>query len=317
MTAYLTSPTADTTHANDRLARSLPIALLQELRPKQWLKNGLLFFGLIYSLHLTDPTSVARALLAFVVFCSLSSAGYIFNDFRDLVADRLHPTKQFRPLASGELSQPAAVAAGSFLGLFSAIVALWFDPGFAAICAVYLILSVTYSLYWKHLVLIDLFAISGGFVLRVVAGSVAIAVGVSPWLYVCTILGSLLIALGKRRSEVLAMPEEAADALAHRATLEHYTVEFLDRLIVLVAAASVIAYSLYTFSAENVPHNHSMMLTAPIVLYGVFRYLFLVQVRGEGGNPEDLLLGDRSLAIAVTLFLALSAGILYLSPPGA
>lgn len=295
------------------MARGLPAALLVELRPRQWLKNGLVFFGLIYSLHLTDPTSVARAGLAFAVFCMLSSSGYIFNDFRDLTVDRLHPTKRFRPLASGELARRVAAGAGAFLLVFGSMLALLLGPDFAAVCAAYVVLSATYSLYWKHIVLIDLFCISAGFVLRVVAGSVAISVGVSPWLYMCTILGSLLIALGKRRSEVLTMAEEA---LAHRSTLEHYTVEFLDRLIAVVAAAAVMAYSLYTFSSETLPRNNSMMLTVPIVLYGLFRYLYLVQMRGEGGSPEELLLGDRSLAMAVTLFLVLSAGILYLSPRG-
>ena len=293
--------------------RKLPLALLRELRPKQWLKNGLLFFGLIYSLHLTDVSSVIRAIVAFVSFCALSSAGYVFNDFRDLAADRLHPTKRFRPLASGQLSRSVGIVAGASALVLGAVLALALGPGFAAVGGAYVLLTATYSMWWKHIVIIDLFAISGGFVLRVVAGAVAAQVGVSPWLYVCTVLGSLLIALGKRRSEVVTLAETAPSV---RSALEHYTVEFLDRLIVVASAASVMAYSLYTFSAENVPKSHIMMLTIPLVLYGVFRYLFLVQVRNQGGSPEELLLGDKSLAAAVVLFLILSAGILYLAPPG-
>lgn len=280
------------------------------MRPKQWLKNGLVFLGLIYSLHLGDPTSLTRALVAFASFCCLSSAGYIFNDFRDIEADRLHPTKRLRPLASGRLPGPWAAGAGIALVALGAAQAVALGLGFTAACAAYIAVTATYSIWWKHIVLVDLFAIAAGFVIRVIAGSIAAQVGVSPWLYVCTVLGSLLIAMGKRRSEVFAMPELAQ---ALRPALEHYTIEFLDRLIVLVSAAAVMAYSLYTFSAENVPKNHAMMLTIPVVLYGVFRYLYLVQMRGIGESPEDLLLGDRSLTIAVALFLGMSAGVLYLA----
>lgn len=288
------------------------LALLEELRPKQWLKNGLLFFGLIYSLNLTDPESVSRALAGFAAFCFISSAGYVFNDFRDLAVDRAHPTKRFRPLAAGKVSERLASGAAAGLLVLGAALAAALGWGFLAASAAYLLLTVTYSLWWKHIVLVDLFAVSGGFVIRIVAGAVAIHVGVSPWLYVCTVLGSLLIAMGKRRSEVVELAEEAQ---AHRPALEHYTTDFLDRLITVAAAASLMAYSLYTFSADNVPKNHAMMLTLPFALYGVFRYLFLVQARGMGGSPEELLLGDRSLAASVILFLALSAGILYFSPP--
>lgn len=287
-------------------------ALLAELRPKQWLKNGLVFFGLIYSLNLDNPDLVLRAAVAFLVFCCISSAGYIFNDFRDVEADRIHPTKRFRPLAVGDIPRSTAAVTASFLLTVGLGLAIALGTPFLAACVAYGVLTLVYSLWLKHIVIVDLFAISAGFVIRVVAGSAAVAVGVSPWLYVCTILGSLLIALGKRRSESVGMSQD--DALSHRPSLEQYTVEFLDRLIVVVAAASVMAYSLYTFSADNVPANHSMMLTIPIVLYGLFRYLYLVQVRGLGGSPEELLLEDRSLAGSVVLFLAASAGVLYFSP---
>ncbi len=295
--------------------RSPATALLIELRPKQWLKNGLLLFGLTYSLNLGDLDLVIRALGGLVAFCFLSSAGYIFNDFRDLAADRAHPAKRFRPLASGELSSAAGAVTAALLALAAFGIAIPLGPAFTAACGGYVLITATYTLWFKHMVIMDLFALAAGFVIRVVAGSASVAVGVSPWLYVCTVLAALLISLGKRRAEAYILGPD--DAATFRATLEHYPVEFLDRLMVMVSATSLMAYSLYTFSAENVPKSHSMMLTIPFVLYGLFRYLYLVQVRGLGASPEELLLGDRSLAVAVVAFLVLSAGILYLSPAGA
>jgi len=285
-----------------------PVAIVREVRPKQWLKNGLIFFGLVYALHVTDLALDLRVLIAFAAFCCISSAGYVFNDLRDVERDRLHPTKRYRPIAAGQISKPAAALLSS--GLFVVGFGLAFALGvpFAIVCLSYVAISASYSLWWKHEVLLDVFCISAGFVVRVMAGAVAVNVPISPWLYVCTVLGSLVIALGKRRAEIAEMDDEAEK---HRPSLEHYTIEFLDTLIVITATASVMAYSLYTFSAENVPPNHLMMITIPIALYGVFRYLFLLHVRGLGGSPEDLLLADRSLVVAVALFLVLSAGILY------
>lgn len=306
-------PTTSVPNEDAALAARRPplVVVATELRPKQWLKNGALFLGLVYALRLTDPDAVARALIAFVSFCCISSAGYIFNDLRDLQADRLHPTKRERPLASGALSLPLGRGIAVALFVAALFLAIPLGGAFLATSVLYAALSVIYSLWWKQVVLIDIFSISGGFVLRAVAGAVAIGVRVSPWLYVCLVLGSLLIALGKRRSEVL---ELRGMATAHRPALQGYTVEFLDQLIVIAAAASVMAYSLYTFSAENVPRNNAMMVTIPVVVYGMFQYLYLVQVRGLGSSPEELLLTDRSLAAAVVLFLVLSGAVLYLSP---
>ena len=293
-------------------ARSLPLAVLYELRPKQWVKNGMVFFGLVYAVRFTEVDLVFKAVLAFLAFCAISSAGYVVNDLRDLELDRLHPTKRFRPIAAGLIPFALAwvLAAGLFLGGF-VLAALLGLPFFLS-AVTYVLLTVSYSIWWKHVVLVDVFAVSAGFVVRAVAGALAVDVPISPWLYVCTILGSLVVALGKRRSEIA--DADIADAGAHRPALEHYTVPFLDQLITITATASVMAYSLYTFSAENVPRNHLMMVTIPLVLYGVFRYLYLVQVRGLGGSPEELLLGDRSLTGAVVLFLVGSAGILFLTP---
>ena len=287
--------------------------VVRELRPPQWLKNGLVFFALIYALHLTSLPLLLRSIMAFVAFCCISSAGYVFNDLRDLEYDRLHPTKRFRPLASGEVGRSTACVVATLLLIGGFGLAGILGPPFVAVCTAYVGLTVSYSLWFKHMVVIDVFVVSAGFVLRIVAGAVAIGVPISPWLYVCTALGSLVIALGKRRSEITGLGDSPE---SHRPTLEEYTVHFLDLLIVITATGSMMAYSLYTFSAENVPRNHLMMITIPVVLYGVFRYLYLVQVRGLGGSPEELLLKDRSLGAAVALFLALSAGILYLSPRG-
>ncbi len=284
--------------------------LLAELRPRQWLKNGALLLPLVYSLRLIDPEALGRALLAFASFCCLSSAGYVFNDLRDLEADRVHPAKQHRPLAAGTLSVGVGVGTMVLLGLLAIVLGAQVGPPFLGTCALYLAISASYSLWWKHIVLIDLFGISAGFVTRIVGGAVAVNVGVSPWLYACAILGSLLIALGKRRAEVLDLRNLAT---VHRPALESYTVEFLDQLMIVVSAASIMAYSLYTFLGEFLPRNNVMMTTIPIVLYGMFRYLYLTKVRGLGGSPEELLLGDRALASAVALFVLLSGGILYLN----
>jgi len=288
--------------------------IVRELRPKQWAKNGLIFFGLVYALDLDQPALVLRALLAFTAFSCIASAGYVFNDLRDINLDRLHPTKRFRPIAAGNISVWAAWVLASVLFIAGFSLAATLGVSFFACCLLYVALTMSYSVWWKHVVLLDAFALSAGFVLRAIAGAVAIEVPISPWLYMCTVLGSLIIAFGKRRAEI-AMGSEAAEA--HRPALEHYTLAFVDQLIVITATASIMAYSLYTFSAENAPKNHALMTTIPFALYGVFRYLFLVQVRGLGGSPEDLLLQDRSLVIAVALFLLTSAAILYLSPRGA
>jgi len=284
-------------------------AIVREIRPKQWLKNGLLFFGLVYALELFNVPLIVRVAAGFVAFCCISSAGYVLNDVRDAEFDRRHPTKRYRPIAAGLLAPSAALAIGAVLLAVGLAIAAWIGPSFVAVCLAYVVITASYSLWLKHVVLIDIFSIAAGFVIRAIAGAVVIDVPISPWLYLCTLLGSLVIALGKRRSEVA----EARDQpLAARPALEHYPIVFLDLLIVVAATASVMAYSLYTFFAENMPPNHAMMLTIPIVLYGVFRYLYLVQVQGLGESPEELLLRDRGLAGAVAVFLLCSAAILYL-----
>jgi len=284
-------------------------AIVRELRPKQWIKNGLLFFGIVYALELFNVPLLARAATGFVAFCCISSAGYILNDLRDAELDRKHPTKRYRPIAAGVLSPGLAFAIGAVLLAGGFAIAATIGTGFSLVCLAYVAITVSYSLWLKHVVLLDIFAIAAGFVIRAIAGATVIDVPISPWLYLCTLLGSLVIALGKRRSEV---NDAGGSPLSARPALEQYPLAFLDLLVVMAATASVMAYSLYTFFAENMPRNHAMMLTIPVVLYGVFRYLYLVQVRGIGESPEEVLLTDRSLAGAVAIFLLFSAAILYL-----
>ncbi|MFN8523354.1 MAG: decaprenyl-phosphate phosphoribosyltransferase [Chloroflexota bacterium] len=286
------------------------LGLVRALRPRQWTKNLLVFAGLVFTYNLANPQMLVRVGGAFLVFCALSSAGYLWNDIRDAVADRQHPIKRYRPIAAGVVGIPLAGTVSFGLSLAGLVFAGTLGVPFTLVAAAYAALTVLYSLVLKHVVLIDVFAIAAGFVLRAVGGAVVIGVPVSPWLYVCTVLVSLFIALGKRRHELQLL---ADDASRHRPILSQYSEELVDQLILIVAAATIIAYSLYTFSAENLPRDHSMMLTIPFVVYGVFRYLFLVRMRGGGGAPDEMLLTDRGLlATAVSWVLACLA-ILYVA----
>lgn len=274
-------------------------AVLRELRPKQWTKNVLVFAGLVFSYNLLDITQLGSTLVAFLVFCGLSSASYVINDLADLEQDRLHPLKRMRPLASGALSPAFGRTLAVALLLVSLFVAVVLSRPFFAVALAYFLLVFCYSFYLKRIVLLDVFAIAGGFVLRAVAGVVVIGVSFSPWLLVCTVLLSLFLALAKRRHELVLLEGGAS---SHRQILDEYSKIFLDQMIAIVTSSTVIAYSLYTFSAQNVPDDQSMMLTIPFVLYGLFRYLYLIYQRNEGGNPETLLLKDRPLLASVLLW---------------
>ena len=285
-------------------------ALFRALRPRQWPKNGLVFIALAFTLNLQDVSLLARSVATFVCFCALSSAGYLLNDVVDIEADRAHPTKRLRPIAAGQV--PVGVALG--LGVALVVVGLTgtflisFPLGLLALA--YALLTAVYSTTLKHIVLLDIFGIAAGFVLRAAAGAVAIDVPISPWLYIATLLGALLIALGKRRTELETLGVEAA--VGHRRNLEAYSIEFIDQLILVISSAALMTYALYTFSAENLPRNHSMMLTIPVVLYGLFRYLFLVREGDIGASPEELLFRDRPLLAAVAVWALLAVTILYL-----
>ena len=244
------------------------IGLIRACRPKQWSKNALLFFGLIFALKLTDPALVLRAFEGFLVFCVASSSIYLFNDLADIEKDRQHPTKRFRPLASGVVSPRQAIILGVVLILITVVTGFALGPTFGTLAVLYIGLQLLYSARLKHIVLIDLFVIAAGFVIRAAAGAIVVGVPISPWLYVVTVLAALFLGLGKRRNELVLLSQGAS---SHRKILDEYSLPLLDQLIVIVTSATVMAYSLYTFSAENLPADHSMMLTIPFMLYGLFR----------------------------------------------
>jgi 4-hydroxybenzoate polyprenyltransferase len=279
------------------------------MRPKQWTKNGLLFVGLIFSFNLPNTRLFLTACLAFAVFCAISSATYLVNDVTDVEKDRSHPKKRMRPIAAGIVSPGAALVAALGLVVVAIPVAFAINVTFGLLALTYLAVTLAYTFALKHIVIVDIFVLASGFVIRAVAGGAAVAVPISPWLYVCTILGALVVGIGKRRHELELLQGEANN---HRPILQEYSAELLDQMMAVVTPAIVMAYSLYTFSAPNLPENHAMMLTIPFVLYGVFRYLYLVHVHGEGGSPEDLLLRDRALLIDIVLWLVSAVAILYL-----
>jgi 4-hydroxybenzoate polyprenyltransferase len=277
-------------------------ALIRSMRPRQWAKNAVIFAALVFDrqLRLDNLPAVLRTFAGFVIFCILSGVVYIINDIADIEADRQHPDKRNRPIASGALPVPVALTAAILLLIVIFPISYLLSPGFALVALAYFLLNLAYSKWIKHIPLLDVLAIALGFVLRVAAGITLIHVArFSPWLYIVVTLGSLYIGFGKRRSE-LALLAEGANA--HRPVLDGYTIPLLDQYITIVSGTTIIAYSLYTFSAPNLPANHLMMLTIPFVLYGIFRYLYLIQVKHSGGAPEDVLLSDRPLQITIFLW---------------
>lgn len=298
--------------------RSLPAALLATIRPRQCLTKNLLVFGaLVFArrpqpgyapINLLDVQAIVQAFAAFVVFGLASGAVYILNDICDVEQDRAHPRKRLRPIAAGELPVPLAWGLFALLLVLMVGGALLVRPALAAIAVIYLLVNVGYSFGLKQQVILDVFIIASGFVLRAVAGAVAIAVAISPWLYVLIGLGALFLGFGKRRAEIMLLSETAGQ---HRRVLEEYSATLLEELIAIVTAATIMAYGLYTFSAENLPKNHAMMLTIPFVLYGLFRYLYLVYRKNEGGSPEQVLLSDKPLLTCIVLWGLSCVVILY------
>ena len=288
--------------------RSNLLAYLAALRPKQWTKNAIVFAALVFDLKLFDFSRLATVIGAFICFCLASSAVYIVNDLRDIESDRLHPKKRLRPIAAGQVSSQSAWLLVALLLLVSVPVALLLRPAFGAVLLAYLALMTAYTFVLKHLVLVDVFAISAGFVLRAAGGAVVVDIPISGWLYVCTVLLSLFLGFGKRRHELLLLDSSAG---FHRRNLDEYTPELLDQFITISAAATIMAYSLYTVEAETLPDDRSMMLTIPFVLYAMMRYLFLVQRRDGGGSPEQILLTDLPLLSCITLWGLVAVVILY------
>ena len=292
------------------ILRGMLKSLLRAMRPRQWAKNVFIFAALVFDGQLARPEPLARTVVGFVMLCLISSSVYLINDIADIEADRRHPAKRNRPIASGELAVSLAATAAGLLAVSSLLISFALEAAFGWIVASYFVLNLLYSLWLKHAAIIDVLIIAAGFVLRVAAGVSLIQVSrFSPWLYVCTTLLALIIGFGKRRAELLLLAEGAN---SHRPVLDGYNVELLDQLIVVVSATTIMAYSLYTFSAENLPANHLMMLTIPFVLYGIFRYLRLIHVENIGGAPEELILTDRPLLITLVLWGLLSIVILYL-----
>jgi 4-hydroxybenzoate polyprenyltransferase len=289
--------------------------LLESLRPKQWTKNLLIFAGVLFSQQAGDPQLLLRAFLAFVAFSLLSSAIYLVNDIRDIESDRLHPRKRRRAIASGRLSVNAAwLALGPLVAVAGALV--WrLGPEFTLVAVAYALMNLAYSFFLKNLILFDVFVIATGFVLRAIAGvEVLIPVSpeteISPWLLVCTFFGALFLALGKRRRE---LHNAGDDAARRREVLAHYTPELLNGLLLISAAASLMGYALYTIWPTTVAKfgTDRMLYTVPIVAYGLFRYLYLVQVSEGTEDPSTVLLVDRPLGICVLIYLAAVLAILY------
>jgi len=286
-------------------------ALIKAMRPRQWTKNGFVFFGLIFDkqLFLIDP--LLRTIVGFFLFCLISSAVYLFNDIADVEADRNHPEKKFRPIASGQLPIRVARVAALLLTFIAIPLGYWLSPGFALILSLYLLTNLLYSRWLKHVSILDVLIVSLGFVLRVGAGVALITVErFSPWLYMITILFSLYIGFGKRRAEMSLLADEAN---THRKVFEGYTIPLLDQFITIVSGMTIVAYSLYTFSAPNLPDNHTMMLTIPFVVYGIFRYLQLIQTGHAAGAPDEVALKDRPLQITVLLWGVAVIAVFYIS----
>jgi 4-hydroxybenzoate polyprenyltransferase len=282
-------------------SRSVPLNLLISLRPGQWTKNLFVFAALVFAQRLTDADAVVQAVIAFLVFCALSSTVYLINDVLDREQDRRHPLKADRPVASGALRPSVAIAAAAILGIVTMTVALGLGWRFFQIAAGYLLLLVAYSAFLKHIVILDVLTISAGFTLRAAAGAAAIAVPISHWLLVCTTLLAMFIALSKRRHELTLLTEKAID---HRPILGDYTPYLLDQMISVVTASTLIAYAFYTISPETTAKfgTDLLSLTIPFPLYGIFRYLYLVHRRDKGGSPAELVVNDRPLLVCVGLW---------------
>ena len=288
-------------------ATSLTSTVARAMRPTQWLKNGVVIAGLVFGGKLLDPAAVASATLAAVAFCLLSGGFYLLNDVRDRDADRLHPVKRSRPVASGELAPRPAAAIGATLALMAIAGSALLSWRLLLVFLAYAGLMATYNLGVKEIVVLDVFAIAGGFVLRAVGGAIAVDVSISPWLLVCTMLLALLIGFGKRRHELVALE----DAIGHRRNLNVYNRPMLDQSVAVTAAGTLIAYAVYTFDSESAQYHQGMMLTIPIVAYGVFRYLYLLYLGGQGGTPETMLLTDRPLLASVATWAVASAYLFY------
>ena len=292
-----------------------PKALLSSMRPRQWTKNLIIYFAFFFTVNqgwqLDDLEGAsrlfARTTLGFVLFCLTTSAVYLINDVLDADKDRHHPEKRHRPIAAGALPPALALGAAIVLAAGSLALSVVLEPMFALVAVVYFAVMIAYSTYLKRVVIVDVLTISGGFVLRAVAGALILDVSISPWLYICTSLGALFLGFAKRLNEAVVTGEDAG---LQRETLDDYTPKFLEQLIAIVAPATLVSYILYTFTSENLPDNNAMMLTIPFVMYGLFRYLYLVHNRNLGESPEEILLTDKPLMLNIALWLVSASAVL-------
>jgi 4-hydroxybenzoate polyprenyltransferase len=289
---------------------SVAASLFLALRPAQWTKNLIVFAALIFGQRLFDAGSVVRAAVAFLAFCALSGVVYLVNDVADREVDRQHPLKRFRPIAAGHLSIPLALSTAGALLTGALLASAWLGVAFVLHAAAYVLLQVAYSFGLKRQVILDVLSIALGFVIRASAGGAAIDVPVSQWLLVCTILLALFLALAKRRHEITLLGDDAA---RHRAILEEYTPYLVDQMIAVVTASTLMGYAFYTVSSDTVERFGTSWLgmTLPFPLYGIFRYLYLVHRRSQGGSPTELLLADRPLLLCVALWGATTIALIY------
>ena len=294
----------------ESLGAAMVSTLFDALRVYQWSKNLLLFAALIFAQQIQHPYQVLRSIMAFAAFCAASSTMYIFNDLMDVESDRLHPEKRTRPFASGALSYGVGVFMFLALLAVSLVLGALLGLNFLAIVVFYLAVTTLYTLALKKVVIVDVLIIAIGFVVRATAGAIALDVTFSNWLVVCTLFLALFLGISKRRHEMLSLEDEAAN---HREVLGHYTLAYLDTLILLVAGSTLITYTIYTCSPEVVVRfgTDKLYLTLPLVVYGLFRYLYLVQIGGEGGDPSGTLMKDRPLGIAVVLWALTCMLIIY------
>ena len=285
--------------------------VLLSMRPEQWIKNFFVFTALLFSKNLLNPSKDIEAIIGFVIFCMVTGCAYMVNDLVDLEKDKLHPVKSRRPLASGKLKKETAAKIIVLVCLASLFFAFYMNILFGFIVLAYFLLNIGYSIYLKNIVIIDVVSIAAGFVLRVLGGAVIISVVASQWLILCTILLSLFLGFSKRRHELILLEDSAT---SHRRVLEHYSPYFLDQMIAVVTASTLICYALYTMSRDTVEKlgTSKLIYTIPFVLYGIFRYLYLVHQKEEGGSPTEIMFTDKPMIINLCLWVISSVVFIYL-----
>lgn len=279
-----------------QMEASVPALLLKQLRPKQWTKNLLVFAALIFSFPAVTTEMLVRSVVAFFLFSFVSGCVYILNDFVDREADRLHPKKRYRPMASGALNPYLALVFGALLLVGSLTLAAYLEPFFGLVLFVYFVMNVGYSLHLKHVVIVDVMIIALGFVFRALGGGLVIEVPVTPWFFICTLLLALFLAISKRRHELILLENNTG---SHRKVLDKYSKDLLNQMNSIVTTATIMSYALFTFTSGRTQY---LMATVPLVIYGIFRYLYLIHMEDKGGSPEEVLLKDKHILVTVIVY---------------